>query len=153
MDGGRVIPPPKDRDRMPAERRRQTDENGDERARPVLHIHVGRRRIDVWNLFRGTTVVLSIVGGVATCAGVVMATLGYRFVGHGDDIGTVVAQVDTLKTRTVMLESNQAAMLQTLEVLRDAKCVELTREQIALAQIDCSDVFERMRRNGNGGER
>lgn len=54
-------------------------------------------------------------------------------------------QIADLSVRVRALEKASEETQRTLRVLADAKCVELTPEQLALAQIDCSRVFGRLR--------
>lgn len=68
----------------------------------------------------------------------VAAALGFRMVWPSD-------QIHGLTVRVAALEKTSEETQRTLRVLADAKCVELTEEQLAIAQIDCSQVFDRVR--------
>ena len=71
---------------------------------------------------------------VATAA----LALGVKMVWPGE-------QIAGLTVRVAALEKTSEETQRTLRVLADAKCVELTEEQLAIAQIDCSQVFDRVR--------
>lgn len=64
--------------------------------------------------------------------------IGVRMVWPADEI-------KGLTVRVAALEKTSEETQRTLRVLADAKCVELTEEQLAIAQIDCSQVFDRVR--------
>ena len=46
--------------------------------------------------------------------------------------------------RITKLEREVAAMRQDFRYIRDAKCVELTPSEVALIQLNCTEIYDRM---------